>query len=87
MASGCAVIVSDDVGAHPDLIANGVEGFVYPTGDVAALAAALGAALAEPGTAVRMGEAARARIAAWDFEADVRGLRQALAAVTHTLRP
>ena len=87
MASGCAVIVSDDVGAHADLIADGVEGFVYPTGDVGALAAALGEVLAEPGAAARMGEAARARIATWDLEAGVRGLRQALAAVTHTLRP
>ncbi len=32
MNAGCAVIVSDDVGCHPDLITNGVEGFVYPVG-------------------------------------------------------
>jgi hypothetical protein len=32
-----------------------------------------------------MGDAAKARIAGWDFEADVRGLRQALAAVTGKL--
>jgi hypothetical protein len=34
-----------------------------------------------------MRQAAKARIASWDFEADVRGLRQALAAVTGKLRP
>jgi glycosyltransferase involved in cell wall biosynthesis len=83
MASGCAVVVSDDVGAHADLITNGVEGFVYPTGDVDALAAALRQVLSNPEQAHRMGEAARSRIATWDFEADVRGLRQALAAVIH----
>jgi glycosyltransferase involved in cell wall biosynthesis len=86
MASSCAVIVSDDVGAHTDLITNGVEGFVYPTGDVDALTAALRQVLASPQQAERMGEDARSRIANWDFEADVRGLRRALEAVTHKLR-
>lgn len=86
MASGCAVVVSDDVGAHTDLITNGVEGFVYPTGDVDALAAALRQVLASPEQARSMGEAAKNRIAGWDFEADVRGLRHALQAVTHKLR-
>jgi glycosyltransferase involved in cell wall biosynthesis len=86
MASGCAVVVSEDVGAHPDLITNGVEGFVYPTGDIAALAGALREVLSSPEQAQRMGDAARLRIATWDFEADVRALRQALAAVTHKLR-
>jgi glycosyltransferase involved in cell wall biosynthesis len=86
MASGCAVVVSDDVGAHADLISNGVEGFVYPTGDVDALVGALRQVLSSPEHAQRMGAAARSRIAHWDYEADVRGLRQALAAVTHKLR-
>lgn len=86
MASGCAVVVSDDVGAHTDLITNGLDGFVYPTGDVDALAAALRQVLASPEQARRMGETAKSRIANWDFEADVRGLRQALEAVTHKLR-
>jgi glycosyltransferase involved in cell wall biosynthesis len=86
MASGCAVVVSDDVGAHTDLVTNGVEGFVYPTGDVDALAAALHQVLATPEQARRMGNAAKSRIATWDFEADVRGLRRALEAVTHKLR-
>lgn len=86
MASGCAVVVSDDVGAHVDLITDGVEGFVYPTGDVDALADALRQVLVSPEQAQRMGEAARSRITNWDFEADVHGLRGALEAVTHKLR-
>ena len=86
MACGCAVVVSDDVGSHADLVTNGVEGFVYPTGDVDVLAAALQRVLFSPEQAHRMGEAAMSRIANWDFEADVRGLRLALAAVTHKLR-
>ena len=34
MAAGCAVIASSDVGAAPDLIIDGVNGFVYPVGHV-----------------------------------------------------
>jgi glycosyltransferase involved in cell wall biosynthesis len=87
MSAGCAVIVSSDVGAHPDLITNGVEGFVYPFGDLDALTHALGCTLEDPAAARRMGEAAKLRIAGWNFEADVHGLRRALAQVTHKLVP
>ena len=82
MASGCAVIVSNEVGAHADLVTDGVEGFVFPVGDIEALATALARVLSSPEQTQRMREAARTRIASWDFEADVRGLRQALAEVT-----
>lgn len=82
MAAGCAVVVSDEVGSHADLITNGVDGFVFPVGDIESLTTALARVLSSPEEAKRMGDAARARIAAWDFEADVRGLRQALAHVT-----
>jgi glycosyltransferase involved in cell wall biosynthesis len=77
------VILSDDVGCQPDLITDGVEGFVFPVGDVAALASALRKVFEEPETAQRMGEAALRKIQGWDFERDVRGLRAALAEVTH----
>jgi glycosyltransferase involved in cell wall biosynthesis len=87
MSAGCAVIVSDEVGSHADLITNGVEGFVYPFGDLDALTQSLANVLREPATARSMGEAAHRRIAAWSFEADIQGLRHALAAVTGKLRP
>jgi glycosyltransferase involved in cell wall biosynthesis len=87
MAASCAVIVSDEVGAHADLVTDGVEGFVFPVGDIGALTSALTRVVSNPEQTQRMREAARARIASWDFEADIRGLRQALAAVTGKLRP
>jgi glycosyltransferase involved in cell wall biosynthesis len=87
MASGCAVIVSDEVGAHADLVTDGVEGFVFPVGNIDALTTALARVLSSPEQTQRMREAAKARIASWDFEADVRGLRHALATVTGKLRP
>ena len=87
MASGCAVIVSNEVGAHSDLVTDGVEGFVFPVGDIDALTTALARVLSSPEQTQRMREAAKTRIASWDFEADVRGLHQALATVTGKLRP
>lgn len=82
MASGCPVIVSSEVGAAADLVTDGVEGFVFPAGDVRALASSLERALEDPNTLCDMGVAAARRIANWDFEADVRGLRAALAFAT-----
>jgi glycosyltransferase involved in cell wall biosynthesis len=87
MATGCACIASDDVGSHADLITEAVEGFVFPTGDVAALTHALARLFANPSTASTMGKAASERIRNWSFEQDVAGLRAALAYTTHKLRP
>jgi glycosyltransferase involved in cell wall biosynthesis len=85
MAAGCAVIVSSDVGSHVDLVTNGVEGYVFRVGDIAALTQALQRVLAAPETAATMGEAAQHRMSAWGFEDDVRGLRAALAHTTGKL--
>ncbi len=86
MNAGRAVIVSDDVGCQPDLITDGVEGCVFPVGDIDGLRRALGRVLASPETVLEMGRRAKERIASWDFEADVRGLRSAIATVTRGLQ-
>ena len=86
MAAGCPVIVSTDVGSGPDLITDGIEGFIYPVGDIPALTHALARVLASPEIAASMGEAARRRIATWGFVEDVQGLRQALAYTTRKIR-
>ncbi|GGA54408.1 hypothetical protein GCM10011507_02080 [Edaphobacter acidisoli] len=82
MNAGRAVIVSDDVGSAYDLITDGVEGCIYPVGNIDALTAALRRVLCTPETAASMGERGLKRIQSWSFEEDVRGLRQALAQVT-----
>jgi glycosyltransferase involved in cell wall biosynthesis len=87
MNAGKPVILADDVGCHPDLLTDGVEGYLFPTGDVASLTACLQKVLAEPDTAARMGHNARRRIQPWNFDADIRGLRQALAATTGRIFP
>lgn len=77
MACGTAVVVSDQVGSVPDLIDERC-GAVFPTGDVDGLRRALAQVLA---ASDEMGRNACARIATWDFEADVAGLTEALAHV------
>ncbi len=74
-------IVSDDVGSGPDLIEDGINGCIYPVGDVDALADALRRVVETPGIAEAMGQRALERVQCWGFEEDVRGLRRALAAV------
>jgi glycosyltransferase involved in cell wall biosynthesis len=86
MNAGRAVIVSDEVGCQPDLITDGVEGCVFPAGDVEALTAALRRVLATPETAAMMGQRGLERIRRWGFEEDIRGLRQALARATRKIR-
>ena len=76
------VIVSDEVGAHFDLVTDDVEGCVFPAGDVDALATALGRVLRTPATAAEMGRRARERVEQWSFEQDVLGLQQAIQYVT-----
>ena len=85
MNAGRPVILSDDVGCAPDLVTRGVEGFVYPVGDVQGLAAALRRVLSDPARAEQMGRNALTKISTWSFEEDVAALRQAVAEVTHRL--
>lgn len=79
MNAGRPVILSDDIGCQPDLIRNGVEGYVYPVRNVAALSEALEKTLYIPGEAERLGRNALDRINQWSFEQDIVALRQAIA--------
>ena len=81
MACGTAVIASDQCGVTADLVADDC-GAVVPAGDAQALATALASLLADKSRLQAMGEAARARVATWDFEADVAGLMQAISVVS-----
>lgn len=85
MNGGCAVIASDACGAAADLVDDSCGATVL-AGDAAALAQALAALLADPTRLAAKQQAATARIAEWNFDADVAGLRQALAAITRTAR-
>jgi glycosyltransferase involved in cell wall biosynthesis len=51
--------VVTDAGGLPDKVKNGINGWIVPAGDPAALAAAISGALEDPGRLAQMGEVAR----------------------------
>jgi len=81
MNAGKPVIVSDAVGAAPDLVGDGENGYVVPVGDVAALAKTLRVLVEQPDRGRAMGEESARRIRQWSFDADAQGLRAALEAL------
>ncbi|MDG1480011.1 MAG: glycosyltransferase [Myxococcota bacterium] len=56
-------VVASAIGGIPEQIESGVNGLLVPPSDPAAMAAAVGSLLADPDAALRMGRAARQRIA------------------------
>jgi glycosyltransferase involved in cell wall biosynthesis len=78
MSAGKPIIISDEVGCQPDLVADGINGRVFPVGDVAALRAALESVLGDAESRQSMGRRSLEIINRWSFEADIRGLREAL---------
>ena len=68
MAHGRPVVASA-VGGIPELVEDGVTGYLVEPGDVAGLRAAIEKVLADPALRRRMGQAARERVAercSWD---------------------
>ncbi len=82
MNAGKPIIASDQVGAAADLIADGDNGFIFPTGDIAALARRLEQILSSSEHAAKMGARSLERVARFSFEADRAGLISALEFVT-----
>jgi glycosyltransferase involved in cell wall biosynthesis len=67
MAAGLPVVAADAM-ALPHLVHPGVNGFRFPPGNVAILAAAISEVFRNPGTAAAMGRASRQMIAAHDID-------------------
>ena len=78
MLCSCPVAVSDCVGAARDLIAPGRNGFVFPCGDVVALAAILRENLPDRVRLKHLGEAARKRMETWSPREYIRALVSAI---------
>jgi glycosyltransferase involved in cell wall biosynthesis len=78
MCFGLPVIASDAVGAAPDLVHPGENGFVYPVGDVPALASALRRLLADPARRAEMGARSREIVGRFSYDADIEGILEAL---------
>jgi glycosyltransferase involved in cell wall biosynthesis len=84
MLCGCPVVASDRVGAVRDLIGNDACGFVYPCGDVQALAKLLRRVLSDPAQLISVRASALERIKSWSpresAEALVEAVERAVAA-------
>jgi glycosyltransferase involved in cell wall biosynthesis len=65
MLCGCPVALSDEIHGRFDLVSDGKTGFIYPCGDVDALAAVLRRVLTDRHLLRSMGEGARRRMATW----------------------
>ena len=68
MAAGCAVIVSDCRFGPPEIVRHDVDGLVYPTGDVTALAGAIAVLATDPERRLRLANAGRHRLADFGVE-------------------
>ena len=84
MCFGLLVIVSDQVGAGGDLVQHGVSGFVYPAGQVSALADQLRGVLADPVKRKETGQVSKQLIQQWSYREDVQGIIACLEKVLDT---
>jgi glycosyltransferase involved in cell wall biosynthesis len=82
MLCGCPVAVSDHVGAHQDLVRHRQNGFVFPVGDVNALATILKENLAATDRLRLFGAAARLRMQSWSPTESTESLVRALERAT-----
>lgn len=73
-----AVIASDRVGCCPDLVKPGLNGAIFPAGDVNALAEVLRPFLLDATLCSQSGMASLEIINRWSFEEDLAGVRAAL---------
>jgi glycosyltransferase involved in cell wall biosynthesis len=78
MLCGCPVLVSDRVGAGPDLIRPADNGEVFPCRDVTELADVLRKFLSDPAMLTRMRHAARRRMETWSPQQNIGALVDAV---------
>lgn len=84
MLCGCAVAVSDRVGAGPDLVRPGKTGFIFRCGDVDGLAGILHEVLSDPEQRLAMSNEARNRMKSWTIHDNVAGMVEAIARACQT---
>lgn len=80
MAAGLPVVLSDRVGAAPDLLEDGVNGRLFPSGDAERLAAAIAEIAGDADLRARMGAASRRVVAGWGYGPSVEGFASAVGA-------
>lgn len=80
------VVVSDGVGAAPDLVIPDKTGAIYPTGDIEALTHVLTDLTADKARLHQLGENALAHINTWSFRENVTGIAAALRSKGHPIQ-
>lgn len=82
MNAGRAIVVSDQVGCQPDLVADGSNGLVFPARNVAALTDAMERILLNDDRCRTMGKRSLESIQAFSFETNAQGLMRAFSAAS-----
>jgi glycosyltransferase involved in cell wall biosynthesis len=86
-ACGLPLVLSDRVGAAPDLLEDGANGYLVAAGDIAAAAAALRRLAGDVEERRRFGARSRELVQAWGYGPSVEGFLAAVrAAVNHSER-
>ena len=78
MCAGLPVVTTEEVGAAADLLRDGENGYVYPAGDIDALAEHLAALVANAELRIHMGLRSKEIIQNWSYEECMTGLFDAL---------
>ena len=82
MLCGCPVAISDEVRGRFDIVADGATGFIFPCGDISALARILSGALTNRAKLRGLGRAATTRMETWspreNVEATVEAVQRAI---------
>jgi len=87
MLCGCMAAASDQVGAGRDLIAPVDRSFIYPCGDVAALASLLRRALSDPERLAKLRAAAFERMKTWSPREYIAATLEAIERAVNRIRP
>jgi len=78
MNFGLPIITTNQVGAAPDLVRHGENGFIYHVGDVEKLGDRLLELLSDKENRMRMGQKSLDIISKWSYEEDIEGILSAL---------
>ncbi len=78
MLCECPVVLSDEIRGRFDLVHHGETGYIFPRGDVEALAKIFHQTLPARQHLRQMGEAARARMETWSYRENIEALVEAI---------
>lgn len=78
MACGLPVIVTDRCGSIGDIVREGENALIFPSGDAAALARYLDTLVEDPALRARMAERSREIIGTWTYARGVEGVKEAI---------